>query len=103
LFRQWECKIKYVKLQAPGTQHGFDIFFRLLKPGGKFHLNIYIECKASSKYQKIPAHELIQPKKERREKKINFDNKERDEQEFISLIIHNFPGLPYCDTNLCNY
>jgi tetratricopeptide (TPR) repeat protein len=56
LFQLWGYHIDGWKAQKSGTQHGFDVYFKLSKKHAR--LNVFVECKASEAYNKIPASQL---------------------------------------------
>jgi tetratricopeptide (TPR) repeat protein len=58
VFRCWGYETTDWKIQSSGTQHGFDIFFKISAPHSR--LNIYVECKASNTYNNISSRELTQ-------------------------------------------
>ncbi len=57
LFQNWGYEIVDSKIQKSGTQHGFDLYFKI----GRHHsfLNLFIECKASQSDNSISGDELI--------------------------------------------
>ena len=56
LFDHWGYGVDNCKSQRSGTQHGFDVYFKLSKK--HTGLNVFVECKASKTYNEIPASEL---------------------------------------------
>lgn len=56
LFRCWGYEIVEQKIQKSGTQHGFDIYYKIAKKHTR--LNVFVECKASKTYNTIPWREL---------------------------------------------
>jgi tetratricopeptide (TPR) repeat protein len=56
LFQNWGFQITDSKIQESGTQFGFDEFFKIYRENCS--LNIYVECKASQKYNSISSIEL---------------------------------------------
>ena len=58
LFQCWRYEVTESKVQKSGTQHGFDIYFKIDKQHTR--LNVFVECKASKTYNKIPWRELTQ-------------------------------------------
>lgn len=56
LFKCWGYETVDYKIQNSGTQHGFDIFFKLSAPHAR--LNVFVECKASNTYNTLDAREL---------------------------------------------
>ncbi len=56
MFCEWGYFIFDVKSQKSGSQHGFDIFFKIGKD--RSVLNIFVECKASETYNSIRSDEL---------------------------------------------
>lgn len=49
LFQCWGYEIVDRKIQHSGTQHGFDVFYKIATE--HIRLNIFIECKASKYLQ----------------------------------------------------
>ncbi|MEK6333690.1 MAG: tetratricopeptide repeat protein, partial [Acidobacteriota bacterium] len=58
MFRHWGCEPLDTRVQRAGSQHGFDVFYRVA--ADNVHLNIFVECKASQTYNTIKATELVQ-------------------------------------------
>jgi tetratricopeptide (TPR) repeat protein len=55
-FHCWGYEVLDWKAQSSGSQHGFDLFYRISKE--QVRLNIFIECKASTAYNLINSREL---------------------------------------------
>ncbi len=51
LFRYWGYEINDQKIQKSGSQHGFDIYYKISKKHTR--LNVFVECKASQKYKAV--------------------------------------------------
>jgi tetratricopeptide (TPR) repeat protein len=102
LFNSWGYEVTDQKIQASGTQHGFDVFYKLATP--HLRLNIFVECKASNTHNFIDSRELTQkisqlnwagfPEKDIHiffspSRAIKFDNDlltiEDDSQEFVII------------------
>ncbi|HSK74456.1 MAG TPA: tetratricopeptide repeat protein [Pyrinomonadaceae bacterium] len=58
LFQNWGFQITDSKIQESGIQFGYDEFFKICRENCS--LNVYVECKASEKYNKIKSIELEQ-------------------------------------------
>ena len=58
MFRRWGCEVHEARVQRSGTQHGFDVFYRIASDG--VSLNVFVECKASQTYNKIRVAELVE-------------------------------------------
>jgi len=56
LFECWGFQLAETKLQRSGTQHGFDVYFRITK--NHINLSLFVECKASNSFNYIEHHEL---------------------------------------------
>jgi tetratricopeptide (TPR) repeat protein len=58
LFQCWGYETINRKIQSSGTQHGFDVFYKISTQ--HIRLNIFVECKASNTYNSINSRELTQ-------------------------------------------
>ncbi len=58
LFNHWKYEVLRVRTQQPGPQHGFDIYYKILRDS--FALHLLIECKASETENEIPVGELLE-------------------------------------------
>ena len=58
LFESWGYEVIDQKIQASGTQHGFDVFYKIATQ--HLRLNIFVECKASNTHNLIDSRELTQ-------------------------------------------
>jgi tetratricopeptide (TPR) repeat protein len=56
VFRRWGYEAVDRKIQSAGTQHGFDVFYKIATE--HIRLNIFVECKASNTYNSIGGREL---------------------------------------------
>ena len=58
LFESWGYEVIDQKIQTSGTQHGFDVFYKIATQ--HLRLNIFVECKASNTHNLIDSRELTQ-------------------------------------------
>jgi tetratricopeptide (TPR) repeat protein len=58
LFNHWKYEVLEFRTQKSGTQHGFDIYYKILRDS--FALHLLVECKASEKPNNIPVGELLE-------------------------------------------
>ena len=56
VFKNWGFQVVDSKIQSSGTQHGFDLYFKIVK--GRVNHSLFIECKASSSFNEIKQIEL---------------------------------------------
>lgn len=56
VFQCWGFQVVDSKIQSSGTQHGFDLYFRVIR--GQVNHCLFIECKASSSFNEIKYIEL---------------------------------------------
>ncbi|MDU0458157.1 MAG: hypothetical protein RW306_05435 [Geobacteraceae bacterium] len=55
-FKCWEFEVTDAKIQRSGTQHGFDLYFKIVKE--RVVHNLFVECKASNSFNEIEQVEL---------------------------------------------
>ena len=56
VFQCWGFQVVESKIQSSGTQHGFDLYFRVVR--GRVNHCLFFECKASSSFNEIKYIEL---------------------------------------------
>ena len=58
MFKCWGYDVLDTKVQKSGTQHGFDVHYKLARQ--QTRLNVFVECKASESCNRIAASELTE-------------------------------------------
>ena len=58
LFQKWELNSDVIRRQKSGTQHGYDIYFKVYD-NNFLPIHIFVECKGSKDFDTIDKRELV--------------------------------------------